>query len=181
MRCSSWRNNCTANERRTAGCNNGYVRHCEDCLQNVGCERSGGSRRVCAQRSDRDLSDHAGVEYGRVGRRLGGAEAAESVGDCPISGRDGERGRRGGRGTRRAADRIAGHDLHRLAGAAADDSEHVQDRRRIDACGVSRGGAVAGHACAVDLRRSQRRHGRTRNGLGDALLVAACRRRTTSR
>ena len=39
-RVSSWRNNCTAkrNEGTSAGCNNGYVSHREDGIQNVGCE-----------------------------------------------------------------------------------------------------------------------------------------------
>ena len=45
-------------------------------------------------------------------------------------------------------------------GPAADDPEHVQDRRRADAGGLPRHGARGRHARAVDLRRPQRRHGR---------------------
>ena len=50
-------------------------------------------------------------------------------------------------------------------GAAADDPEHVQDRRRADAGGLPRGGARGRHPCAVDLRRPQRRDGRPRHRL----------------
>ena len=48
----------------------------------------------------------------------------------------------GGRGRgrpRRPAGGRAGDDLHRLAGPAADDPQHVQDRRRADPDGHSRG------------------------------------------
>ena len=64
----------------------------------------------------------------------------------------------------------ADDDVHRVAGAAADDPEHVQDRRRADADGLPRGGARPGRAGALDLRRSLRRHGRADDRLGDALL-----------
>ena len=47
--------------------------------------------------------------------------------------RDAERGRRGRRRPRRLAGRRPGDDVHRLAGPAADDPQHVQDRRRADA------------------------------------------------
>ena len=85
--------------------------------------------------------------------------AAEHLGHSAVGGGDAERRRRRGRGARRAADRRADHHLHGVAGPAADDPQHVQDRRRTDADGVSRRGALAGRAGAVDLRRSQRRDG----------------------
>ena len=46
--------------------------------------------------------------------------AAEPVGHGPRRGRDAVRGRRGRRGARGAAGRCAGHDVHRVAGPAAD-------------------------------------------------------------
>ena len=60
------------------------------------------------------------------------AAAAERLGHGAGGGRDAERGRRRRRAARRAAGRGAGDDVHRLAGPAADDPEHVQDRRRAD-------------------------------------------------
>ena len=54
-------------------------------------------------------------------------------GTVPDGRRDAERGRRRRRGPRRAAERRAGDDVHRVAGPAADDPQHVQDRRRADA------------------------------------------------
>ncbi len=74
-------------------------------------------------------------------------------------GGDAERGRRGGRAARRASGRGAGDDVHRLPGPAADDPEHVQDRRRADGGRAARGRALAGGAGAVDLRRPLRRDG----------------------
>jgi hypothetical protein len=53
----------------------------------------------------------------------------------------------------------ADHDVHRVAGPAADDPQHVQDRRRADPDGLPRGGALRGNARPVDLRRSLRRDG----------------------
>ena len=85
-----------------------------------------------------------------------------------------------GRAARRAAERRADDDVHRLAGPAADDPEHVQDRRRADAGGVPRGRALAGGAGAVDLRRPLRRDGGAADRLG-AARSARCRRRTTWR
>ena len=74
--------------------------------------------------------------------------------------RDAERGRGGRRPARRAAERRARDDVHRLAGPAADDPEHVQDRRRADAGGAACGSPVARGARAVDLRRPLGRDGR---------------------
>ena len=89
-------------------------------------------------------------------------------GTVPVGDRDAERGRRRRRAARRAAGRRARDDLHRLAGPAADDPQHVQDRRRAHADGLPRGGALARHPGAVDLRRPQRRHGRARHRLRHA-------------
>ena len=85
--------------------------------------------------------------------------AARTSGDASPRHRDAERGRRRRRAPRRAAGRVARDDVHRVAGPAADDPQHVQDRRRADADGLPRRRAHAGDARAVDLRRSQRRHG----------------------
>ena len=57
-----------------------------------------------------------------------------------------------------------------VAGPAADDPEHVQDRRRAHAGGHPRGGPDARHPRPVDLRRPQRRDARPHDGLGDAGL-----------
>jgi hypothetical protein len=73
--------------------------------------------------------------------------------------RDAERGRRRRRRARRPAGRRADHDLHGVAGPAADDPQHVQDRRRADADGLPRRGAHAWPRTPVDLRRPQRRDG----------------------
>ncbi len=78
--------------------------------------------------------------------------------------------RRRRRAARRAAGRGADHDLHGLAGPAADDPQHVQDRGRADARGVPRRGALGRGAGALDLRRPFRRHGDARHGLRPALL-----------
>ena len=48
-----------------------------------------------------------------------------------------------------------GHDVHRVAGPAADAAEHVQDRRRAVARGDPRRRPNRRDACALDLRRSQ--------------------------
>ena len=77
--------------------------------------------------------------------------------------------------------RRPGDDVHGQPGPAADDPEHVQDRRRADAGGLPRHGARGGHARAVDLRRSQRRDGRPLDRLRDAVVRRRCRRRRTSR
>ena len=58
---------------------------------------------------------------------------------------------------------VARDDVHRVAGPAADDPQHVQDGRRADADGHPRRRAHAGDARAVDLRGSQRRHGLPRH------------------
>ncbi len=60
--------------------------------------------------------------------------------------------------------------LHGLAGPAADDPQHVQDRRRADPRRDPRLGAHDRHACALHLRGPQRRHARAHDRVGDALL-----------
>ena len=57
------------------------------------------------------------------------------------------------------------HDVHGVAGAAAHDPQHVQDRRRADALRDARGRAHARDARAVDLRRPLRRDGLPPDGI----------------
>ena len=92
------------------------------------------------------------VRWGSL-RRVGEPEEAEPLGRGSRARGDAVRRRRGRRGARRAAGRRARDHLHGVAGPAADDPEHVQDRRRADAVRDARGGAHARHARAVDLRR----------------------------
>ena len=98
------------------------------------------------------------------------ADRRESVGHGAHGDRDAERRRRGGRDSRRAADRRAGDDLHGVAGVALDDPKHVQDRGRADAGGLSHRGALYRGSGAFDLWRPQRRNGCARHRLGDALF-----------
>ena len=60
----------------------------------------------------------------------------------------------------------ADHDLYRLPGPAADDPQHVQDRRRADLDGLSRLRPERGLPGPVHLWRPQRRHGRPGHRLG---------------
>ena len=98
------------------------------------------------------------------------AAPAEPVGPRPRGRRDAVRGGRGRRAPRRPPAGGAGHDVHLLAGPAADDPEHVQDRRRAHARGHPRGGPGGRHPRPVDLRRPQRRDARPHDRLGDAGL-----------
>ncbi len=61
-------------------------------------------------------------------------------------------------------------DFHVGAGLAADDPEHVQDRRRVDVDGFPRGRAIAGRPCLVDLWRPSGRDGLPGDRLGNAGL-----------
>ena len=61
-------------------------------------------------------------------------------------------------------------DVHGVAGPAADDPEHVQDRRRADVVRHARGRAHGGEPRTVDLRGSLRRHGLPADRLRAALL-----------
>ena len=74
-----------------------------------------------------------------------------------------------------------GDDVHRVAGPAADDPQHVQDRRRADAGGDPRRRAHGRDPRALDLRRPQRRHARRARRAGRCSPPARSRRRTTSR
>ena len=131
-------------------------------------QRGRGLGRLPAQRGLLHLPDHAVLADGRAGRRVVEPGPAERLGHRADGRRDAERGRRGRRAARRAAERRAGDDVHRLAGPAADDPEHVQDRRRADAGGAARRRPVAGGAGAVDLRRPLGRDG----GAADRLRAA---------
>ena len=72
-------------------------------------------------------------------------------GTVPEVDRDAVRGRRRRRGARRAAGRRADDDLHRVAGPAADDPQHVQDRRRADrrSCMHVAARTLATHALSI--------------------------------
>jgi len=142
--------------------------------------------RLSAQRSHRDLPDHAVLPDGGVVRSMVHRGPAEPVGHGPARGRDAERGRRGRRATRGAAGRGADDDVHRVAGPAADAAQHVQDRRRADADGDPRRRPRPGRPGAVDLRRPRRRHGGAADrlrapgvqlGPGGGRLRRACPRR----
>jgi hypothetical protein len=84
------------------------------------------------------------------------------------SGRDAVRGGRRGRGPRRAPGRQPDHDLHGVPGPAADDPEHVQDRRRADALLHARQRPHPGHPRPEHLRRPQRRDACPHDRLGHA-------------
>ena len=127
--------------------------------------------RLPAQRGVLHLPDHAVLAHGRAGRRVVQQGPGEPVGHRADRGGDAERGRRGGRAARRPAERRAGHHVHRVAGPAADDPQHVQDRRGADPRGAARGRAVAGGAGPVDLRRSRRRDGGPADRVRAARLV----------
>ena len=89
--------------------------------------------------------------------------------------RDAERGRSRRSTARRAAGWRAGHDLHLIARTAADDPQHVQDRRRADQHGHSRCRSRRRGAGTVDLRRSPGRDGHPPD------RVSRCCRPTQSR
>ena len=96
---------------------------------------------------------------------MGEPGTAERLRHRACGGRDAERGRCGRRPSRCAAERCPRDHLHRLAGSAADDPEHVQDRRRTDAGGAARRRPLARRAGAVDLRRPLGRDGGSPDGL----------------
>ncbi len=91
-------------------------------------------------------------------------------GNVPVVQQMQSEGRRGRRGAWRAAIRRIDHDVHRLAGAAADAAQHVQDRRRTDADGVPHRRPRARDPGAVDLRRPFRRHGGAHDGICHAVV-----------
>ncbi len=74
----------------------------------------------------------------------------EHLGQRPRRRRDAVRGRRRGRRPRRAPGRGADDDLHGVAGPAAHDPEHVQDRGRADAVRMHVAArTVATHALSI--------------------------------
>ena len=79
-------------------------------------------------------------------------------------------------GAWRACDRRLDHDVHRVAGTSADDSEHVQDRRRTHAHGIPRYRARGCMPGALDFRRPQRRHGGASNRLWAMSAHPRCRK-----
>jgi formate dehydrogenase beta subunit len=131
-------------------------------------QRGCGLRRLSRQRSLHHLSHHPVLDHGRAGGSMGVGRRQEHLGQRPLGHGNAERGGRSGRGARRVADRRADHHLHRVAGAHADDPQHVQDRRRTDLGGVPCRRPLAGDAGFVDLRRSSGRDG----GAPDRLLPA---------
>ena len=131
-------------------------------------ERSGRESGLRPERSHRDLSHHALLQHGRARRCLGRRRQEKPVENRALRYRDAKRGRSRRCDSRRAADRFLQHDLHRVAGLAADDSQHVQDRRRTDFGRLSRLCPLARRAGPLHLRGSQRRHGRPSDRLGPA-------------
>ena len=79
--------------------------------------------------------------------------------------------RRGRRLARRAADGRPRDHVHGLPGTPADAPRHVQDRRRAHALRDARRRSHRRDACALDLRRSQRRNGGEDDRVRDAVLV----------
>ena len=101
---------------------------------------------------------------------MGEPQAAQPLERRSGDGGDAVGGGSGRRRPRRAAGRRALDDVHGVAGPAADDPQHVQDRGRADAVRDARGGAHARHARLVDLRRPLRRHGLPADRFRPALL-----------
>ena len=144
-------------------------------------QRSCGLGRLPAQRGLLHLPDHAVLADGGAGRRVVEPGPAQRLGHGAHGRRDAERGRGRRRPPRSAAERRARDDVHRVAGPAADDPEHVQDRRRADLGGDSRRRALPCRAGAFHLRRPLRRDGRAPDRLRPAGRPPRSRRRTTSR
>ena len=94
----------------------------------------------------------------------------EPLGRGAGRGRDAVGRRRRGRRARRAAGGCAHDDLHGVAGPAADDPEHVQDRRRADGVRHARRGPHRRDPRAVDLRRPLGRDGVPPDRVRDAVL-----------
>ena len=80
-------------------------------------------------------------------------------GDHRQGDRDAVRGRRRRHRPRLPGRRRPDHHLHRLSGPAADDPQHVQDRRRAAARRVPRLRPYRGRPRPEHLRRPLRRHG----------------------
>ena len=97
-----------------------------------------------------------------VGRLVVGRKN-KLLGSNPVRAGDAERRRSRRCGTRSVANRLVDLHVYRFTGAAVDDPQHVQDRRRVDPDGLSRGGKDGGDPRSIDLLRSQRRHGCSAN------------------
>ena len=91
-------------------------------------------------------------------------------GTVPRGRRDAERGRGRGSHAWRAAGRGVQHYLYRFAGPSADDSQHVQDRRRADQQRHSRHRARGGDPCALHLWRPLGRDGVPLHGIRHAVV-----------
>ena len=107
---------------------------------------------------------------GEISDEKSAAGREEYLGDRPDRRRDAVRRGRCRCRPRRAAGRRADHHLHRQPGPAADDPEHVQDRRRTD---LDRLPCLGPRHCRpgpLHLRRPFRRHGLPLHRLGHALL-----------
>ena len=117
-------------------------------------KRGSGERGLPRVGGHRDLPHHAFLSHGGMGGAMGRGSGSQCLGHRAK--RDGNAERRG-RGRRRAwrfAGGCADDDLHVLAGPALNDTQHVQDRRRVDRGRDSRGGPLVGDSGALDLLRS---------------------------
>ena len=94
--------------------------------------------------------------------------------------RDAVRGRRGRRGARLPRRRRSDHHLHRVSGPAADDPQHVQDRRRAAALRVPCFRAYRCYPRAEHLRRPFRRVWPAARPASPCCARATCRRSWTS-
>ena len=143
-------------------------RNGKEALENYGRKRGGGARRLRVLRGRGDLSHHAVVDHARADRRVGGSRAQKHL----RADRQGHgapvRGGRRGRRARGPVGGSAGHHVHGVPGAAADDTQHVQDRGRADAVRLPRLGPGHRGARPLHLRRPQRRHVRAHDGVCDA-------------
>ncbi len=127
-------------------------------------------RLVCVHRCGRHLSHHAVVRHGGRNGQDVRCEQEKPVRQTRSHHRNAVGGRRFRRRARLPRGRRPDHDLHRLAGPAADDPEHVQNRGRISAGRDARLGALALHTGAVHLRRPFRHLRLPPDRLCDAVL-----------
>ena len=98
-------------------------------LQIHGRQQRRGLRVVRVHRGCRHLSHHPVQPHGRLRRPVGRFGHEEHLRRAGQGRRDAVRGRCRGRGPRLAGRRCPDHHLHGLPGPAADDPQHVQDRR----------------------------------------------------
>ena len=121
------------------------------------------------KRSDRYLPDHAESPMGEISDEKTARGEKNIWGTIPsVTEMQSEGGAAGA--VHGALHRRAHDHIHRLPGAAADDPQHVQDRRRAHPHGLPR---LRPRSCLpgpLDLRRPLRRHGLPLDRLGHALL-----------